>query len=88
MTKIDLKQRFSIKSAFSWRSAPCRMARIDRRSGLGLGPRHGFGPDQARPCSGQNIELGLAKNWDKLNHFFSMKRSFILIFSMKGIFSY
>ncbi len=84
MLKIDLKLRFSIKSAFSWRSAPCRTARIDRRPGLGPGPRPGLGPAR----TGQNMELGLAKLLGQLNVSFSMKRSFILIFSMKRIFSY
>ena len=37
--KIDLKQRFSMKSGFSWRSAPVRILSICRRPGLGPGPR-------------------------------------------------
>ena len=37
--KMDLKQRFSIKSWFSWRSAPRRILSIYRRPGLGPGPR-------------------------------------------------
>ena len=42
MVKIDLKQRSSITIAFLVRSAPCRTARIDRRPGLGPGPRPGL----------------------------------------------
>ena len=37
MLKIDLKQRFPIKRAFSWRSASRRIRGIDRRPGLGPG---------------------------------------------------
>ena len=39
MLKIDLNLRFSIKSAFSWRSAPRRILSINHRPGLGPGPR-------------------------------------------------
>ena len=37
MFQIELKQCFSIKSAFSWRSAPRRIRAINRRPGLGPG---------------------------------------------------
>ena len=84
MTKIELKTSFSSKSQFSWRSAPIRIPRPYHRPGLGPGPRPGLGP--ARP--GQNMELGLVKLLGQLNVSFSMKRSFIVIFSMKQIFSY
>ena len=39
MAKNVLKQRFSIKTRFSWRSAPVRILSIYRRPGLGPGPR-------------------------------------------------
>ena len=42
MTKIGLKQRFSIKSCFSWRSAPIRTLRPNHRPGPA-------GPVPARP---------------------------------------
>ena len=42
MTKIFLKTRFSIKSQFSWRSAPPRMFRPDH-SGRGRCRGHGHG---------------------------------------------
>ena len=49
MTKLDLKQRFSIKNAFSWRSAPRSIPRPCPRTGLGPGPRPGLGPGLAKP---------------------------------------
>ena len=40
MIKINLNLGFSIKDAFSWRSAPRRILSINHRPGLGLGPKH------------------------------------------------
>ena len=67
MFKIHLNLRFSIKSAFSWRSAPRQKPWVNRRPGLGQGPRTaklGLAyprPGKARP--GQtNIWCNLSKS--------------------------
>ena len=55
MAKIDLKQRFSIKSRFSWRSAPPRMLRPNhsgrgRSRGRGCGRGRGHGHETKISC--------------------------------------
>ena len=87
MAKIDLKYFFQLKVHFrGGRPLAERPALI---AGPALGRAQGRAwPGQSGPWLGQNMEIGLAKIWDQLHIFFSMKRCFILIFSMKRIFSY
>ena len=64
MLKIDLKPRFWIKSAFSWRSAPRRIRAISRRPGLGRA-RPGLGPGQTGTVSQWLFFETVIPNWDQ-----------------------
>ena len=84
MDKIDLNLRFSIKSAFSWRSAPCRILSINHRPGLGPGPRPAklglAHPGLARPDLAKLIFGIIWPNYWSCNHLTFILKSSIRFF--------